>query len=57
MYLLYSISRGGWFSRSANYTSDRSEAQQFSRDDALALVQKHKVEAGYNLIPVNEEDL
>ena len=57
MYYLWSTSLHGWFSRSSTYTTDFTEAKQYSREDALAMVQKFKKEAGYGLLPIADADL
>lgn len=57
IYLLYSPRGLGWFTRSSTYSTDLSEAKLFSRDDALAMVRRHKEQGAHNMIPVRQEDL
>ena len=57
IYLLYSPRGAGWFTQSSTYNSDISQAKHFSREDALALVRKHRTDAGHNMLPVRLEDL
>lgn len=57
MYILYSTRLHGWLSRSSQYTSDRSQARQFPRPEALAFCRKHKDHTGLTLVPVNLDDL
>jgi hypothetical protein len=57
IYLLYSTSRQGWFTKASTYTSDITHAQEFDRDEALAMVRKHKTQGAHNMIPVRQEDI
>ncbi len=56
-YILYSGKNQGWLSVSGNYGSDLEQARHFSRDEALAMVKRHRDQAGYQLIPVMLDDL
>lgn len=56
-YLLYSPRGLGWFTKASTYSSDINEAKVFSREDALAMVRKHKTQGAHNMIPVRQEDL
>lgn len=57
IYLLYSPRGLGWFTRSSTYSTDLSEAKTFTRDEALAMVRKHKHQGAHNMIPVRQEDI
>jgi hypothetical protein len=57
IYILYSPRGLGWFTTSSTYSSDVSQAKQFDRDSALAMVRKHKSQGAHNMIPVRLEDL
>lgn len=57
IYLLYSPRGLGWFTRSSTYSSDLSEAKVFTRDEALDMVKRHRVQGAHNMIPVRQEDL
>lgn len=57
IYLLYSPRGLGWFTKSATYSTDISEARTFTRDAALAMVRKHKDQGAHNMIPVRQEDI
>lgn len=57
VYLLYSPRGLGWFTKASTYSSDISNAKTFTRDDALAMVRKHKTQGAHNMIPVRQEDL
>jgi hypothetical protein len=57
IYLLYSPRGLGWFTRSSTYSTDVKEARQFNRDEALAMVRKHKDQGAHNMLPVRLEDL
>ncbi len=57
MYILYSPRGLGWFTNSSTYGTDVSQAKQFTRDDALAMVRKHKDQGAHNMLPVRLEDL
>lgn len=55
MYYLYSVKYGGWMSRSANYTSDLTEAEKFNEPDALRRAKLSKTEYSLGVIPVSVE--
>jgi hypothetical protein len=57
MYLLYSTRNNGWLTRSSTYSTDLIEAVRHERETALAMVKRHKEQAGYPLLPIREEDL
>jgi len=57
MYLLWSGKLQGWFTSTGTYSTDQEEARQFTRDEALAMATRHKVQGGYTLLPVRLEDL
>lgn len=57
IYLLYSPRGLGWFTKASTYSSDISKAKTFTRDDALAMVRKHKTQGAHNMIPVRQEDI
>lgn len=57
IYLLYSPRGQGWFTKSSTYSSDIKDARVFTRDDALAMVKKHKVQGAHNMLPVRQEDI
>jgi hypothetical protein len=57
IYLLYSPRGQGWFTNSSTYSSDISQAKIFSREDALAMVRKHKHQGSHNMLPVRQEDI
>lgn len=57
IYLLYSPRGQGWFTQASTYSSDIKEAKQMPRDIALAMVRKHKTQAGHNMIPVRLADM
>lgn len=55
--LLWSVRSAGWLATTGNYTSDINEARRFELSEALAMVRKHKTEAGHNMIPVRLDDM
>lgn len=57
IYLLYSPRGLGWFTRTSTYSTELSQAKTFTRDEALAMVRKHKIQGAHNMIPVRQEDL
>jgi hypothetical protein len=57
IYLLYSPRGLGWFTRSSTYSTDLAEAETFTRDEALAMVRKHRSQGAHNMLPVRQEDL
>jgi hypothetical protein len=57
IYLLYSPRGQGWFTNSSTYSSDISQAKIFSREDALAMVRKHKHQGSHNMLHVRQEDI
>ena len=57
MYILWSGRLQGWLTRGSTYSSDQAEARKFSRDEALAMVERHKNQGGYTLLPIRLEDL
>lgn len=57
IYLLYSPRGLGWFTKYSTYSTELSEARTFTRDEALAMVKKHKAQGAHNMIPVRQEDL
>lgn len=57
MYILYSPRGLGWFTKGSTYASDISEAKHFTRDEALEMVRRHKVQGSHNMLPVRVEDI
>lgn len=57
IYLLYSPRSQGWLTKSSTYSSDISEAKTFSRNEALLMVKRQRDKAGYNLLPIRQEDI
>lgn len=57
IYLLYSPRGQGWFTASSTYSSDISQAKRMPRDIALAMVKKHRTDAGHNMLPVRLSDM
>lgn len=56
-YLLWHSTRVGWVSASGT-TTDIKDASRFSRDEALARVERHKdFKNELVLLPVREEDI
>lgn len=55
-YYLASLKRQGWFSRTAQFTSDVSDAKVFNREDALDMCRRSKA-ASHILIPVRASDM
>lgn len=55
MYHLYSTRANGWFTPSSTYSSDQSEAKEFSRDEAITFVRRTRSKSGFNLIPVDAD--
>lgn len=56
-YYLYSGRNQGWLAHAGNYTSDLAEALILGRTEALNRCRKHKSDGGYQLIPVNADDM
>jgi hypothetical protein len=57
IYYLYSPRGLGWFTRSSTYSSDLSQAKEFTRDEALAMRKRHTTDAGHNMLPVRKVDM
>ena len=57
MYYLWSTTMHGWWSTQSTYTSDFTEAQHFTRDEAIAMAKKFKRDAGYGMLPIADADL
>lgn len=53
MYYLWSKKMQGWFTTSATYSTDLTEAKSFTRDEALAFAKRHR--NGFLL--VRDEDI
>lgn len=56
MYYLLGMKQAGWLTRTSQYSTDLSQAAKFEREDAFALIKRHR-EAGKALIPVRVEDM
>ena len=53
MYVIWSISKSGWVSTSANYTSDLAEAKRYStRADVISQCAKHSYNKSIDWMPV-----
>lgn len=56
-YLLYSPRGQGWFTPSSTYNSDIAQAKRMPREDAIAMVKKHRTDAGHNMLPIRLSDM
>lgn len=56
-FILWSAALGGWFTNTATYSSDFSEAKRFSAFEASVLCMRFIQEGRLGLIPVREEDV
>lgn len=56
MYVLWSVRSAGWYTL-GHYSSDLSQAQQMPRDEALAMVARHRQDGQHQMLPVRLEDL
>lgn len=57
IYYLYSPRGLGWFTSASTYSSELSQAKEFSRSEALAMRRKHTTDAGHNMLPVRKDDM
>jgi hypothetical protein len=57
VYILWSPRSQGWLTKSSNYSTDINDARVFNREDAIAMRKKHASDAGYNLLPIRQEDM
>ena len=55
MHYLYSTKYNGWVSRSANYTSDLTDAATFDYSEATRRARVAKSGSSFGLIPVSVE--
>lgn len=56
-FILWSATMGGWFTKSATYSSEYRDAQRFTFKDALSLIHAHRRDGRLGLIPVRVEDV
>ena len=56
-YILWSGRLQGWLTTGSTYSSDQAEARQFGRTEALVMVERHKNQGGYTLLPIRLDDL
>ena len=58
-FILWSVRAGGWLTSGANYSSNREDAERFSRDKAIFLCEIHykSHEAEFGLLPVSDSML
>lgn len=56
-YALWSAKLQGWMSRTGTYDSRLSEAQRYSRTDAIIFARKQKGDETFGLLPIALDDL
>lgn len=59
MYILYSTRGRGWLTKSSTYTSDRTQAKQFTKEEMLDICVVHYQNGmtEFGLLPISMSDL